>query len=192
MIYRLEGKVLETGSNFAILDVMGVGFQIFTTKEALITARLGEPKTMWCHLHSSDSGLDLYGFTAKESKNLFELLISVSGVGPKSALSILDLAPVNQIQAAISTGKADLLSKAAGIGKKTSERLILELKTKVAATPGAEFAADDADLFDTLIHLGYRREDITHALSTLPVADPASAPTLQDRLKAALKSLSKK
>src|SRR5258708_18010547 len=119
------------------------------------------------------------------------MLISVSGVGPKSALSILDIAPLSELSAAIKEGRPDLLTRASGIGRKTAERVIVELRTKVQSAKSGlviEKMETDADLLDALTGLGYRREEARAALAKVDTKISGT----EDRLRAALALLSKK
>ena len=135
--------------------------------------------------------MDLYGFSTEPELDLFEQLISVSGVGPKSALSIMDISDLQGLIAAIQEGRPDLLTQASGIGRKTAERIILDLRNKVATT-GANASVRrmdaDSDLIETLVNLGYRREQAKVALEKVDKETSG----LEDRLKAAFKILSGK
>ena len=135
--------------------------------------------------------MELYGFLSEDELVYFEMLISVSGVGPKSALSILDVARLDELSAAIKEGRPDLLTRASGIGRKTAERVIVELRTKVQSAKSGlvlEKMETDADLIEALSNLGYRREDARAALAKV---DP-KIHGVEERLKAALALLSKK
>jgi Holliday junction DNA helicase RuvA len=138
-----------------------------------------------------EDALDLYGFVSQEELDFFELLISVSGVGPKSALAILDVGPLGELAAAIKEGRPDLLTRAAGVGRKIAERVILELRSKVTSvTSGAvvEKMQTDSDLVEALTGLGYRRDEARAALGKVDAAVTGT----EDRLKAALRILSTK
>lgn len=189
MIYSLSGKLNVKGEHFAVVEAAGIGLKIFTnprTIEALPAA--GSSVKFFCHLHLREDGLELYGFLSEEELNFFELLISVSGVGPKSALSIMEIAELKNLAAAIKESRPDLLTRASGIGRKTAERIILELKNKVRAEKtGAVIKKmeSDQDLIETLAGLGYRREQAKAALQKID----EKVVNLEDRLKAALKIL---
>lgn len=145
--------------------------------------------TIWCYARSTENESSLYGFLSEQELSFFELLLSVSGVGPKSALSILDVAPIGDLSAAIKEGRVDLLTSASGIGRRTAERIIVELKSKVEAMDSdvkvAAMSAD-ADLLETLSALGYKKDESKAALSRVP----ADVVGLTNRLKEALKILS--
>jgi holliday junction DNA helicase RuvA len=189
MIHSISGKldaVLETS---VAVDVGGVGFRIYTHERVRRgLPPLGERVKFFCHLVVREDALELYGFLVPEELRFFELLISVSGVGPKSALSILEIADTKNLSAAIKEGRPDLLTRASGIGRKTAERIILELKTKVRAESSeatVKTMESDADIVETLVSLGYRRDQ---AKSALAKVDPKII-NLEPRLKAALKNL---
>lgn len=189
MIVSLKGELLARGENHIIVGMSGLGLKVFIPKRMLSSLpSLQSHISIFTHLNVKEDALDLYGFENPEELRLFELLISVSGVGPKSAIAILDVAELHKITAAIQEGRADLLTQASGIGRKTAERIILELKSKVYA-PESEVSVKSMeannDLVETLFSLGYRKEDARFALEG--VED--SVVGLEDRLKAALKIL---
>ncbi|MBM3256857.1 MAG: Holliday junction branch migration protein RuvA [Candidatus Liptonbacteria bacterium] len=192
MIHALEGKLAKKMEHAAVVDVGGVGFLVATNERTLkALPRVGTEVKLFTHLHVREDALDLYGFMSEEELFFFNLLNSVGGVGPKSALSILDVAALKEIEAAIIEERPDLLTRASGIGRKTAERIILELKTKVKARgSGATVRQMDtnADLEETLISLGYRREEAREAIEKTKT----SSEDLSIRLKEALKVLSGK
>jgi holliday junction DNA helicase RuvA len=192
MIYSLTGELLTRGENFVVVNVGGLGLKVFTHRRTLQTLPSAQNKvSLFCHLHVREDALDLFGFASPEELHFFELLISISGVGPKSALSVLEISDLRNLAAAIQEGRPDLLTQASGIGRKTAERIILELKNKVK-TPEGEATVGrmetDADLLETLTSLGYRREQARAALDHVDRAVVG----IEDRLKAALKLLASK
>lgn len=192
MIYSVEGIVSQKADHFVVVSAGGFGIKLFASAETIkATPPEGNKVKLFSHLYVREDALDLYGFGTAEELRFFELLISVSGVGPKSALSILDVAKLDELSAAIKEGRPDLLTRASGIGRKTAERVIVELKSKVQSAKSGlvvEKMETDADLLEALMSLGYRRDEARVALAKL---DPALSGT-EDRLKAALKILSKK
>jgi len=190
MIYSVSGNILLTGEHFLVVEVGGVGFKVFANAATIGSSpAAGQPVSLFCHLHVQEDALDLYGFLEEGELKFFEQLISVSGVGPKSAISILNIAPLMELLAAVKEGRPDLLSRASGIGRKTAERIIVELKSKVEAKDtGATVKRmeSDADLVEALTALGYRREKVKEALNEVSETD------LSARLKAALKVLAAK
>src|SRR3954463_9450151 len=127
MIGHLEGNVRAIRAGFAILAAGGVGYKVYGTREMLATFKEGSPANVWTHLAVREDILDLYGFATEEEMRLFQLLLTVSGIGPKSALAILDIASVETLRSAIAGGNASYLTKVSGIGKKTAEKIVIEL-----------------------------------------------------------------
>jgi Holliday junction DNA helicase RuvA len=196
MIYSVSGKLALKEDGFVVVEVGGLGVKLYASKQTIgalpaAGSGLGSEVKFFSHLNVKEDALDLYGFVTQEELNFFELLISVSGVGPRSALAILDVGPLNELSAAIKEGRPDLLTRAAGVGRKIAERVILELKSKVkAATSGAvvEKMQTDSDLVEALTSLGYRRDEARSALGKVDAAVTGT----EDRLKAALRILSTK
>ncbi len=192
MIYGVSGKLAHKEDGFVVVEVGGFGIKLYVSKQTIgaLPATGGEVK-LFSHLNVKEDALDLYGFITQEELDFFELLISVSGVGPKSALAILDVGLLNELSAAIKEGRPDLLTRAAGVGRKIAERVILELRSKVkSATSGAvvEKMQTDSDLVEALTGLGYRRDEARAALGKVDAAVTGT----EDRLKAALRILSTK
>ncbi|MEK7212744.1 MAG: Holliday junction branch migration protein RuvA [Patescibacteria group bacterium] len=192
VIYSLSGELQSKSDKVAIIAVGGVGFKISAHARTLnqLPATGGKVQ-LFCHLHVREDALDLYGFLSPEELELFELLNSVAGVGPKSALSILEIADHKQVAAAIKEGRPDMLTRASGIGRKTGERIVLELRNKVVA----EFSqaalgrmATDVDLAEALVGLGYPRDQAKEVLRRVD----EKTTNLEQRLKEALKILGKK
>lgn len=192
MIHSVSGKLIEKRDNFAVVEVLGVGIKVITHKRALSSLPpVGNQVKLFTHLYVREDILDLYGFPYEDELNFFELLISVSGVGPKSALSILEISELKELAAAIQENRPDLLTRASGIGRKTAERIIIDLKNKVKAEMSSEAVRrmeSDADIVETLANLGYRRDEAKVALQKVD----KEVVGLELRLKAALKILGKK
>ena len=192
MIYSISGKLALKETTFAVVETGGLGLKLFASKQTLeALPAVGTAITFYCHLHVREDALDLFGFSSPDELDFFEMLISVSGVGPKSALAILDTAPLDELSAAIKEGRPDLLTRAAGIGRKTAERVIVELRSKVQSSKSGavvEKMQTDSDLVEALTSLGYRREEARVALSKV---DEKVIGT-EDRLRAALAVLANK
>ena len=170
-----------------VLTTAGIGLKIFVsavTAERL--SKVGDSLTLHTYLHVRENALELYGFLTEQELLLFESLNSISGIGPKSALAILSIAPADRLVAAINEGKTELLTKASGVGRKTAERIILELKGKLEARGAARLVSlmeSDVELEETLMSLGYSRQQARAAIAKI---DPATA-GFKERLKAALR-----
>ncbi len=192
MIYSLTGKLTKSGENFIVLENGGIGFKIFTSRETLNRLpKFGEETKFFCFLYVREETFELYGFLEEEAVKLFELLNTVAGIGPKTALGILDIDKVENIMAAIIEKRTELLTRTSGIGKKTAERVILELQSKIKL-PKAKTLAEAMDINleveEALVGLGYSRSQVKKALGELG----GEAKTLEDRLRAALRILSQR
>ncbi len=192
MIAYLKGKVIAKPNNYLILETGGVGYQVFAGENFLAEIKTGSEQELYIHHRVREEASDLYGFKELEDLNLFELLLSVSGVGPKSALAVLSLANSDDIKEAIVRGDASLLTKVSGIGKKTAERLVLELKNKVMrVATGTTLVGGGSnslgDELDALMSLGYAMNEAREALNLVE----ASITSTSGRVKAALKHLAR-
>jgi len=188
MIAGLKGTLQALGSEWAIVNVGGIGFQVYMPTSTLSTlGATGEEVELHTHLYLREDNATLYGFATAEELGLFQTLIGVSGLGPKLALSMLSAMSVEKLAMAIATGSANLLAEIPGIGKKTANRLILELKEKIGAgwlaAPAAELAEENADVLTALTSLGYSVREATRAVATLP---PDQKLTLEEKIKLAL------
>ena len=187
MIGHLEGTVTALRPGYAILSCGGVGYQVAATKETLARLPHGARASLWTYLAVRETALDLYGFSSEDDQRFFELLLTVSAIGPKSALAILDIAAVETLRSAIVRGKAEYLTNVSGIGKKTAEKIIVELKDKVglAAEGGAGAMRGDEEALEAMRALGYTPAEARDALRKVP----DTFQTGTDRLREALKIL---
>jgi Holliday junction DNA helicase RuvA len=167
----------------------GVGYRVFVLKETLARAAEGSPVSFWIYTAVREDALDLYGFAHEDELRFFELLLSVSGIGPKSALSILDIASVETLRSAIAHGNAGYLTNVSGIGKKTAEKIVLELKDKVKASEHAASGAlkGDQEALEAMRSLGYSAAEARDALRQVP----SHIETGSERLREALRILGK-
>jgi holliday junction DNA helicase RuvA len=192
MIYSIEGTLALKDDHFAVVQTGGLGLKLFASRLTIEgLPATGADVKFYCHLHVREDALDLFGFTTERELVFFEMLIAVSGVGPRSALAILDTGPLDELSAAIKENRPDLLTRAPGIGRKTAERVIIELRNKVqAATSEATVAKmeTDTDLLDALTSLGYRKEEARAALAKVGKEVEGT----EARLRAALAVLSNK
>ncbi|MEA2113479.1 MAG: Holliday junction branch migration protein RuvA, partial [Patescibacteria group bacterium] len=131
MISLLEGKIELKTDKLTIINVGGVGYRVFCSGAVLAQLKKGKEAKLFIYLCSRENILDLYGFLSFDDLEFFETLVSVSGIGPKAALSIMALAPAETLKQAIASGQKSLLTKVSGIGQRTAERIILELKDKI-------------------------------------------------------------
>ena len=197
MFAYLTGTVENIGESSLVLDVGGTGYELLTSSSTLsrLSGNQSQVK-IYTHLQTRDDGLFLFGFFDKEEKEMFLLLINVTGVGPKAAINLLSALSPQQITLAIVTGDVAALSKAQGIGKKTAERLVMELKDKVKGSDGGSalnpqisvsLVTDGAkqDSVDALVSLGYGRSEAVKAVLEVALADM----NVETIIKAALRKL---
>lgn len=179
MIRQIRGQVLSVGPGSVVVEVAGFGVEVRMSDSSPLT--VGTEASLATHLAVRQDGMDLYGFSDHEDRDFFELLLSVSGFGPKTALSVLRRAPREALMGAISTRDLSYLTKVVGLGKKSAEKLMVELSEKVG--PRAHSDTDD-EVFDTLVALGYTEREARRALQAIPEHIKGK----DARLKAALSS----
>ena len=191
MIAHIKGIVAEKFANSVIIDVHGVGYEITLTTLDYDALTLNDEVKIYTYHHIREQSEELFGFTSLAAKKLFELLISVQGVGPKNAMAILSLAPAEEVRNAIANADAAFIAKASGIGKRSSERVIVDLREKVGlptyygrkddpATVQAVPANDEA--LEALMALGFPLADATKALEGVDLNL-----SVEERIRAALK-----
>lgn len=187
MIGYLEGTVLTQEEKSCVLVVHGVGYKIFPSPNALASLSVGKESALWIHTVVRQDAFELFGFVSPDEQHFFEELISVSGVGPRGALGIIGLGSVRDLRNAIANNDVHYLTKVSGIGKKTAEKIVVELKDKLAAQADASFAgaSSHSELIDALQSLGYSLSDIRPILNTVTEGDTS------EKLKQALKLLAR-
>lgn len=192
MIASIRGTLLFVGLDHAVIETGGVGFQIAAPRNVLASlGDIGSEVMLYTHLHIREDLLALYGFASTDQRHLFETLLGVSGIGPKVALSLLSSSPADELRTTIATGDTARLSRVPGIGKKTAERLVLELRGKFdfkggIPTPGVTPAALAAnnELAEMLVSLGFSASEAQAAIASLPADAP---PAIEERLRLALR-----
>lgn len=188
MITHIKGTVIDKEERSLAIDVNGLGYKVFVTGATLDKAREGNELALWTHLAVREDAQTLFGFPTKDELNFFELLISVSGIGPKTALGILNVSTVANIRKAVSTGDTSHLTKVSGVGKKIADKIVLELKGKFDAESGDSISLrDEVDALEALKALGYKHGDAREALKQV---DPSISDT-GERVRKALKLLGK-
>ncbi|MFA7286395.1 MAG: Holliday junction branch migration protein RuvA [Patescibacteria group bacterium] len=190
MIAYVEGTIISKTGTTLVVVVQGIGYRIFATQATILTVAVNDTIALYTHQYVREDALELYGFERSEEQAMFVTLIGVTGVGPKSALGILSTTVPEQLRNAVVTGDIAVLTKVSGIGRKTAERLLLELKDTFAAEEravptAAGFAIGDGEVLEALERLGYRLADARAALEAVPKTLTDSV----ERLKAALKQL---
>jgi len=190
MIAKLKGKIEFILNNYVVLDVNDVGYKIFMTAYSLGKIAGSDNVEIFIHTHVREDVLALYGFMSLEELEMFELLISVSGIGPKAGLGILTIADPKTIKTAIANDDASILTRVSGVGKKTAERVILELQNKVSEMPSGEKGeiSSDGDVLEALVSMGYSISEARDALKSIPreIID------VSEKIKMALKNIGKK
>lgn len=211
MISLLEGKIEFRGERFCILSAGGVGYKIYAAPETLkkipekadfVKADGVKPERaaasrrtpivkLWTHLYVREDAMELYGFLTYAELEFFETLIHIPGIGPKSALGIMAIAPLDTLKKAIAAGDTSYLTRVSGIGRKTAEKIVLELKEKMAGKGAAVDAPElkeEADALEALISLGYSHRDAREALAGVP----REIKSVEKRVGEALKRLGKR
>jgi len=188
MIASLKGTISSIETKSVILEVNDIGYKIFVTADTLHILKLNSKQHFFTYLAVRENAMDLYGFTTVREKDIFELLISVSGIGPKGAVNILSAVTAETLLSAIQTGSTSHLTKVSGIGRKTAEKIVLELKDKLGNFKGSEFTAglsSDSDAIEALKMLGYNTEEARESLKKInkDITDTG------EKVKAALKVL---
>lgn len=186
MIARLSGVVVEVGSDRVVVDVGGVGYEVLAPERSLALLRTDSPVVLQIHTAVREDAITLYGFASIGEKRAFEQLIGVSQIGPRTALGILSHLSVEALALAINSNDLRTLSGVPGIGKKTAERLVLELRGKLAAMALAAASAPDDPLPLALGRLGYKPSEIDGVILKLQERGLGAAP-LQARLAEALR-----
>ncbi|KKR19990.1 MAG: Holliday junction ATP-dependent DNA helicase RuvA [Candidatus Moranbacteria bacterium GW2011_GWA2_39_41] len=190
MIAKIKGTIEYRKDKFVVVDVSGVGYKVHLTTYALGKIAGVEKVVFFIHTSVREDALDLYGFLTLEELDMFELLISISGIGPKAGLGILSIATPQTIKTAILNEDSSILTKVSGVGKKTAERVILELRNKVADMPESEKedAVSDSDAIEALVSMGY---SVTEARDALKLV-AKDVTDIGQRIGLALRSLGKK
>jgi Holliday junction DNA helicase RuvA len=192
MIASLRGIPTEIANRNIILEVNNIGYNVFLTDDAIHSIKVGTEVFLYTYNVIREDANDLYGFISKKERDFFQLLIGISGIGPKSALNIMSLVSSDTLVSAIRSGSTAHLVKVSGIGKKTAEKIVLELKDKLApfaVSHDSAYSAEmssDMDAIEALKALGYGPEEARDALKNID----KSITTTNQKIKAALKMLS--
>ena len=191
MIAHLKGILTEKFANSVIIDVNGVGYEVALSQIDFDNLNLNDEVKLYTYHHIREQAEELFGFTSLAAKKLFELLISVQGIGPKAGMAILSLAPAEEVRNAIANADATCISKASGVGKKSAERVIVDLRDKVGLPtyygrknePQAQAQPENDEALDALMALGLTLADATKALEKVD-----QNLSVEERIRAALKN----
>ncbi len=193
MINSLEGKITLKSEKYAIIETGGIGFRVNLSEKTLSKIpQIGESVKLFTYLSVKETGWDLFGFLTFDELEMLELLITIPGIGPKTAANILSFASVDDLQEAIVLGDETILSRVSGIGKKVAQKIVIELRSKVkklAKGAGDKFrVADEIEIIDALVTLGYKVYEAREALHQVPEAIKG----VENRVRETLKRLGKK
>jgi len=180
MIAYLNGTVLRKGGNWLIVGVENLGFKVFAAPGVVLSAKVGGPIALWTHEQVREDSREFFGFASPEELELFWKLITVSGVGPKVALALVGSSNAATVRKWVDEANVAALAEIRGVGQKTAQKIVLELKGKLTEAPGSDEAAE------ALIALGYSREEARGALAGV------SGTSAEERVKAALRALGKR
>lgn len=184
MIGSIRGKITLKTDKFLLVETSGVGYKIYASPDVLSRAK--EEVFLHIHTHLREDALDLYGFLERQDLQFFEMLLGVSGIGPKSALAILGVASRETLSRAIGTGDTYYLTKVSGIGRKTAEKIVVELRDKMATEQSEKEGVSlqgELDALEALKSLGYSQSEAREALKKAPEGD------VNTKVRAALKIL---
>ena len=187
MIGSVKGKIIFKTEKFLIVETEGVGYKINVSPDVLSKIKkTDEGVFLWIHTHVREDLIDLYGFLDHEELDFFEMLINVSGIGPKGALVILGIASIDTLKRAISTGDIVYLTKISGIGKKTAEKIVIELRDKIKKKGGHEERGsslqEELDSLEALKSLGYSQGEAREALKKV-TPDSNTSTKIREALK---------
>jgi len=183
MIGSLRGKITLKTDRFIILETNGVGYKVSVSPDT--TSKIGQKEEtfLFIHTHVREDSLDLYGFLEEQELRFFEMLLNVSGIGPRSALAILGIATIDTLRRAIGTGDVSYLTKISGIGKKTAEKIVIELRDKMGEEKEGTSLQGELDALEALKSLGYSQNDARESLKK------TSPGTTNQKIKEALRIL---
>lgn len=185
MIARLSGTVLEIEDKAFIVDVTGVGYRVTVLKSLVRKVHVGQDIVLRIFHHVSADNEGLFGFVSADDRRYFELLLSVPSVGPRTAMSILDVAPPKTLAKAVATEDVKLLTKVSGVGRKTAERILVELKGKFESESSAGLVGEmHEEVMSALLHLGYTKAQARTVVLRLP----DSVNTVEEAVKMVLQS----
>lgn len=197
MIYNVRGTLTYTDINYAIVECGGVGFKCFVSMTTLKELPpLGKEANLYTYLAVREDAMDLFGFATQQELDAFKLLITVSGVGPKAAMAVLSVLPPDRLSIAVSSGDVKSIQSAQGVGKKTAERIVLELKDKMlgiapsnaAAVQGIQAVASNSDAqeaVEVLVSLGFNQSDAATVVGAMD-----KGLSVDDMIRKGLKQLS--
>lgn len=188
MIGKIKGKLIEISGNIGLIETSsGVSYEVYLTPNIISSSNLESLIDIYTYLHVREDAMILFGFQTKKEYNIFKLLLTVSGVGPKTAFSIISFIKFDDLIHAIKNNDVDILTQVSGLGKKTAMKIILELSSKIDADfdfKNIVFSSDDKIAIDALVSLGFSLKDAKNIVSKLP-----KNLTIEEKITQALKKL---
>ena len=188
MIGMLTGTIAKSGQNPIVLDIHGVGYNVSVPPRLFSRLTKETKQSLYIHTHVADDALDLYGFPTEEELSLFKLLLTVSGIGPRTALNIIDQG-VSEIRRAVTTSDVEFFTTIPRLGRKNGQKIIIELKSKLGSTMEldltGDFDGETKQLLDALLGMGFARAEAFAAIKKLDAGNK----TLEQKLRNALKLL---
>jgi holliday junction DNA helicase RuvA len=192
MISFLRGEVIEKSSDSLVLLMGGIGLKVYVPGQVSDQAKVGDVVSLNTHLAVKEDSLTLYGFDLTETRDLFLLLLSVNGVGPRIALNILSTISVDALRRAVVNEQPEVFARVSGVGKKTAQKILIQLQDKITETSGLEKISTlsdvDTDLIAALTSLGYSIVESQSAVQSIPRDTP---PDLETRMRIALQYFSR-
>lgn len=193
MFYYIEGNIVYAEPSVAVIDVGGVAYKMTVSYNTFASLAGRDRARLYTYLSVSENGVELYGFNNTDELDVYKLLTSISGVGPKAALAVLSIMTPSQLQRAVAADDSRAISRAQGIGGKTAQLIILKLKDKLDAyrsTDGAASSASKtaagaaaADAIDALVSLGYIKNDVTKIIGTMDISGRSAEDIIREALK---------
>lgn len=192
MISSVRGTIAEVGHGAVEVDVHGVGYLVHVPASTLAGLRLGEPVRLLTQMVVREDSMTLYGFRDIDQRELFKCLVAVSGVGPKLAIAVLGHLKPESLRRAVSTSDVAALTQVPGVGKRSAERMILELKDQLGTLDETgEWSSSLAQVREALLSLGYSPDELVEVLETIASKDPAGVGDVESMIKSALKALAR-
>ena len=187
MIGYLKGTLLARHDPYLLIDVNNVGYKVYAAQDILVSSHVGSTVTVYIHTHVREDLLELYGFSDEASLELFELLISVNGIGPKTAIHVFSLGKKEAILGAIRKADVDFFTGVARLGRKNAQKIIIELKNKLGAIEDLDLSEGESDIITALTQFGFSSDEARKAVRSLG----EKGKTPEEKIKLALKFLGK-
>lgn len=189
MISYISGKIIFKDEKSIVIFTNGIGYTVFTIPETILLSEVETESSLWIHLAVRENSMELFGFKTKAELDIFTLLIGVSGIGPRGALGVLSVVPPDVLKTAIGSGDTSYLTKVSGIGKKTAQKIVIELKDKIKDYDEKDYDTmrDGEDSMMALLALGYKERESREALKSLSEIKDTG-----EKIKQALKILGNK